>query len=432
MQIQSLINLKLQFNNLFINRFHIHFLIVNFILALCFGLLFNLNIIKADSLSINNLNLKGAVLQNEENIDSLYSIINITLKYAKNDENRIQLLNELAKQYEFKNIQSTVLIYRKALEIAEKSKDNKLIIKSVIDLSYYEIISKNYPKALELLNRAEILSKSENDYKLNAKIYNYFGLLSYHTKNYENAIEFYNIAIEVRYKNNDSLDIDLYISNVGLAYKNLGEFNKAIQNFTISYNIAKNNNDLLREAENCRYIAETYFQQNNFQKCLSFYNMAKDLYLELKNDDKTANIMIDLGYVLFKFADYYKAIAHLKKGIELADKVNNNSLKKQGYNYLHKVYYKTGDFRKAYEMLIKYAEINENISLIDLNKTISEMQIKLDFDKKTTVQKTKDDNNFTLYILIGIILILIFVLIYLLFILQKSKKIHEKLNYIED
>jgi uncharacterized membrane protein YukC len=83
-------------------------------------------------------------------------------------------------------------------------------------------------------------------------------------------------------------------------------------------------------------------------------------------------------------------------------------------------------------MLIKYAEINENISLIDLNKTISEMQIKLDFDKKTTVQKTKDDNNFTLYILIGIILILIFVLIYLLFILQKSKKIHEKLNYIED
>jgi tetratricopeptide (TPR) repeat protein len=110
----------------------------------------------------------------------------------------------------------------------------------------------------------------------------------------------------------------------------------------------------------------------------------------LKNDEKTANIMIDLGYVLFKFADYYKSIAHLKKGIELADKINNNSLKKQGYNYLHKVYYKTGDFRKAYEILIKYAEINENISLSDLNKTISEMQIKLDFDKKQSEIDKRD------------------------------------------
>ena len=403
-----------------------------FILIVIFCILFSFSFSKADSLSLNNLNLNGAVLQNEENIDSLYTIINETIKDLENEESKIKSLKDLAKNYEFKNIQSTVLIYRKALEIAEKSKKNELIINSMIDLSFFEITGKNYQKALNLLNNAKKIAKTINDYKINAKIYNYLGLLSYHTQNYENAIEFYNQAIDTRIYNDDSVDIDLYISNIGLVNKKSGNLTKAIQDFTISSQISKSQNNKLREAENYKFLAETYFQQNSFVQSLKFYNMAKEMFLELKNDEKTANIMIDLGYVLFKYADYYKSIAHLKKGIELANNINNNTLKKQGYNYLHKVYYKTGDFRKAYEALMKYAEINENISLNDLNKTISEMQIKLDFDKKTTLQKNQDDNDNLVYILISVIIILILGFIYLFFLLQKNKKIHEKLYIMED
>ena len=172
--------------------------------------------------------------------------------------------------------------------------------------------------------------------------------------------------------------------------------------------------------------------QNDFIKCLKYFNISKDLYLSIGDDEKTSEIMIDLGYVLYKFADYYKAIAHLKKGIELADKVNNISLKKQGFHFLHTVYYKSGDFRKAYEALQNYTEINENLKLSEINKTLSEMQIKLDFDKKITIQKTKENSNIMTYSLLFLIVILIISNIYFIKNKIKTQRIYDALGNHDD
>lgn len=415
------------------------------LLLIIFLFLFNQVGLNADSTSLSFTKFQNINdnFYSNENLDSLYEEINQSLSYAESAEKKIEILKNLAEKYKSINIQRSVVVYRMALEVAEKSKNKLLLITTLVNLANYEIISKNYQKAYDLLSKAQKLNNEEDKnnesnlsksekVRITAEISNIFGLLSFYTENYREAIDFYKDAIEIKVEQNDSSDVDLYFRNIGEVYKKTQNYKNALDNITKALEISKSRSNKLREAENTKLLAEIYFQQNDFIKCLKYFNISKDLYLAIGDDEKTSEIMIDLGYVLFKFADYYKSIAHLKRGIDLAEKVNNNSLKKQGYHFLHTVYYKSGDFRKAYEALQKYSEINENLKLSEINKTLSEMQIKLDFDKKATVQKAKDEVSLLTYSLIFVIIILVILNIYFFINRLKNQKIYDALIHHDD
>lgn len=360
----------------------------------------------------NNSKLNTTIVNN---VDSIYAEINLRLSKVDGYAHKIEVLEKLAQDYRSQSIQSSVIILQKSLELAEKSEDDLLIVTSLINLSTYQTLSNNYQSAYDLLTKAEaILDTKESSInknpnkkaQLKESIYNNYALISYLTENYNKAIEYYSLIIKNKINNKDTTHLSESYLDIAKVYTKTQNTKQAIDFFTKAIELSHLLKEKTIEAKSHKLLADVYFQQNDLTQCLKHYNISKDLYLENGTDDEKSTIMIDLGFILFKYADYYKSIAHLKKGIEFAEKSNNNQLIKQAYFYLHTTYYKSGDFRKAYETLQKYTEINEDLKINEINKTISEMQVKLDFDKKNTIKKTEEESSSFHYYLYVIIFLL--------------------------
>lgn len=390
--------------------------------------LINFNTIICQDLELDSItdNTELFIL-NQNNVDSIDAEIENLIQYSQNMENQVDILFNLAKSYKNSNIQKSIIILNKSMVFINKIEDENKKYLYYLELVKNQLEINNFKKSLEILNKVKnSINKNEKQIvikqSINNELYKLYGILCLKTNNLGEAEEFFNLSIENSLKSKDSLLITDQLNYLGQIYKIQKKYNKALDMFDISIQLLNRNSEFEKIGDNYLSKAETFFELKDIIKSIANYNIAKDYYLKTENKNKQADIFINIGFVLFKFADYYKSIAHLKKGISIADEIKNQTIKKTGLNYLHLVYFKAGDFRKAYETLEDYNKINEDISINNFNKTISEMQIKLNLDKNSNLQKNKEEFNITLYILLGLIIILISLLSYITFNYLKLKK----------
>ncbi len=413
-------NLLVQYKSINISSLIIAFFLLN---------LNHLNLISQElELDLDSIRDKTELfLLNQNSVDSIDAEIENLIQYSQNMENQVDILFNLAKSYQNNNIQKSTIILNKSLMFINKIEDENQKYLYLLKLAENQLDINNFKKSLEILNKIKYdINKNKNKIALNSninnKLYKYYGILCLKTNNLIEAEEFFNLSINNTIKNKDSLLITDHLNYLGQIYKIQKKYKNALDMFDISIQLLNRNSEFEKIGDNYLSKAETYFELKDIIKSIANYNIAKDYYLKTENKNKQADIFINIGFVLFKFADYYKSIAHLKKGISIAEEIKNLTIKKTGLNYLHIVYFKTGDFRKAYEALEEYNKINEDISINNFNKTISEMQIKLNLDKNNNIQKNKDEFNITLYILVGFILVLIGMLLFVTFSYLKLKK----------
>lgn len=370
--------------------------------------------IKLDSIRDNT----ELFLLNQNNVDSVDLEIENLIQYSQNMENQVDILFNLAKSYNNNNIQKSTIILNKSLLFINKIEDKNIKFSYLLELAKNQLEINNFKKSLEVLDRIKLdLEKNgkviTNKSLISNQLYKLYGILCLNTNNLVEAEQFFNLSIKNSLKYKDSLIITEQLNYLGQIYKIQKKYKNALQMFDISIELLDRNGEFEKIGDNYLSKAETYFELKEIIKSITNYNIAKDYYLKTENKIKQANIFINIGFVLFKFADYYKSIAHLKKGISIANEIKNLTIKKTGLNYLHLVYFKAGDFRKAYETLEEYNKINEDISINNFNKTISEMQIKLNLDKSNNLKKNKDEFNITLIFLVGFIIVLLSLLSYI-------------------
>ena len=358
-------------------------------------------------------------------------------------EGVILSLNKLGNTYWYIGDYDKALRYQtRALAIA-KFNDNK---KSIADI--YRSIGVIYSKKNDLAKTLENYLASLRIYEeLDSKedmalIYNNIASLYLKFGEEENSFEYYQKALDISKELNDVRRMVIYLNNIGNAYERKGEYEKTFATFSEALEKAQEINYLNGIAYTYGNIGRFYVKKKEFAKALN--NFEKSINISKKIDDKYS-IVVTTNYIGNAYSvqgEYDKALKYYLDNLKLIKEVKMMEMEIDSYNDISGIYEKKGDYKNALESYKQYVVLKDSMMSKEKEKTIEELQIKYDSDKKESeieiltqnkqlhdlqLEKTKDLLRYLTIILV-LILILAIVFYNLYRVKHRSNKLLEKQN----
>lgn len=271
-------------------------------------------------------------------------------------------------------------------------------------------------KALNYFFKAQkkysILKKEDKVYELKLEIAEIYSTYD-HVKN--EAPKLYNeyIAFANRTKNDSMLAIGLYKKGIHLLFND--SINNAKNHYfkALSHNFKTNDTNTLVNIYNG--LAVIYNEKLNLPDSAIYY-LSKNLLLN-KNADRVNDLCknyVNLAASFTHKKNYQKAIEYLEKAEKLPVTEHVKRLKNLILLFKSKNYEKTGDYKKAYELLSEYAQNESEIYQEDIDNKLSEFHVYFQTQEKSLenenlksqnkiLEKTQKIDKLILIILLGFI-----------------------------
>lgn len=212
-------------------------------------------------------------------------------------------------------------VYRKALEIAEKNKDNFRIGSLHNHLGHLLLLRGEYPESRQHLIKAINYFANTNKTAELSKTYGNLGMLNFRRGLYEEAKSFFRQSLEIGEQAADYSNHPQIVANLGLAHMNQGNYDLGIHR-------------QLTELERCR-----------------------------TENDKSgmATLYVNLGIVYFEKGDYDNALKCHEKGLELSEELGNKQLIAIALGCIGSIYERKGNYTKAMDLFEKDLELCEQL-----------------------------------------------------------------------
>jgi len=387
-------------------------------------------------------NLFWAVAQNN-NI-----VLQNTLKVAKTDTAKINVLIKLGNYYSESNYDSATIYLKQALNLAQKIKFDIGIATSNVSLGYLDYQQGNYNLALEHYKIAILIRKDLGDQNGLSSCYNNIGLvfesqgnftkaleqyqnallireqlknkkgiadclnniggIHYTQSNYDKALEYYNKALQINQELNDKSGIFTCINNIGLIFNSKGEHKKAIENFKKAMKICTEINDKIGYTSCLANIGYSNENGGNYEIAIKYYELALQKFDSLGIIQGVIGCQNNIASSYFQLGNYAKTIEFSTKAAEISKKNDSKDDTRIAFKNLYESYQKLNDYRKAFDYYKLYKELNDSIYNNENTKRITQLEMQREFDIKETEQKARLEKQklITISFIIGFILML--------------------------
>jgi len=214
----------------------------------------------------------------------------------------------------------------------------------------YQMKRRNIEKAFHYMKTGiDYLEKEKNLSSLSAA-YNNIGVLYEMSNDYDSALIFYNKGLEIVESSNDSIGLPYSYNNLSALYLLKNDFKKSEEFLDKSFKIRSSRNDLNGMAENYQFYGDLYAKQNK----------------------------IDI------------ALKNYQKAFEIGERIEYPYICQRTQEELSKLYEKKGDFESALNAQKKASFFKEQILNEQTNKTIAQLEIEFDTEKKEKELIQKD------------------------------------------
>ncbi len=357
-----------------------------------------------------NLNMKKIIIllvlsfsiqsfSQSKTIDSLKQIV----KLAKSDTIKINNLNLLSRESADFELNVSKMYGFKALQIAQKLKNNRLIANSYHRIGSAYFYSGILDSALIFNNKALKLRQILNIKKDLGASYSNLGNLHTELTNYKDALFYHQkcIAVDAFYK--DKYNLGGSYGDMGITYQKMGDFNNSIKCYLKSLKIAQELNDERGICINYINLGILYQLSNNNLEAINSYK--KSLFLAKKLNIKQVEVRIlnSIGQLYFELSNkenneidskstqFEKAKKSLFKALEIAKKIGDESETATSYAAIGNFYLKQikngiNDY-KTFKLSKKY--LDSNLVLITKNKNA--LQIPIAFSSLGNLYLEKKD-----------------------------------------
>ena len=372
--------------------------------------------------------------QGQARIDSLL----IQLNKAKEDTNKANILYDLSDTYEEINPDEGIKYGIQGLELAEKLNYTTLIgkINNCIGMNYDS--KSDYPKALEFYFKA--LKKHEEDaYKKGiATDMTNIGVVYLHQSDYPKALDYYFKALKLFEELNHKNGIAYNIGNIGLVYWYQNNYPKALEYYVKTLKIFEELNDKFGVASSLFNIGNVYNKQADYLKALEFYYKACNTYKEFGSKNNLAPVLGNIGDTYLTIATdsnktllnklfagnktlaLQKAKLYVDSAIVIEKEFGNLRGLNGNFKLLSEIQSLMGDHKGALISFKNYIEARDSIFNIEKTKSITQMQMKYEKEKKDAifVVELNKQKKLKYIFILGFIIVLGFTFIVLL---QKKK-----------
>lgn len=362
-------------------------------------------------------------------------LLNEKLKTAKDDTNKVSLLQSISFQYNSIDPQLGIKYGKESLGLAQKLDWQTGIAKSYNSIGGNLFALGNFDEALEYFNKSLKLNEESDDKQgiannlsnignIYYNLSNYSVALNYYRKalkidielgekdgeadnngnigniyndltNYKSALKYYNKALKIHEANNNRRGIATILSNIGTVYLDSKQYDKALIKFNKSLQMWELFGNKFGIATNLGNIANTYNYISDYKLALAYYEKALAINEELGNKFGSAAIMGNLGGLYFSLAqdsvinklkagkntldldkkkNIDKAIHYCERATVLAKEIGSRDMLRKIYEVLDKSYAQRGDFKKAYTYQRDWIELRDSIYSVDKTKEIAKLE----------------------------------------------------------
>jgi tetratricopeptide (TPR) repeat protein len=363
--------------------------------------------------------------QNTAIIDSL----RLRADLAASDSARVHEYVELSKTIVATDIEEALQVAQQAMDVAEKSGDQKLIAYACLNFgnAYFingllELSTQYYLRYIEINTRlGDEKGVAYGRINLGAV---YLQLQQYERSRdyFEKALNFFeHLPDSIRQASPYHEMLTIY-NNLGIACQNLKEYDLAEKYYRKGILLARQDGSKPEELGMLLNNLGTLFIGQGYpEKSLEYL-------LESFRFRQEANDLGAMGQSHRTLADYYlaihderSAISHLNEGYRLAAQVGNMSLLTEVAIKLFEIYQRQGNSDSALKYYIAYADVNEKLNREEAANTLTQFEITSKYEESRQLMRLEQQRKEQRYLFIGLTLLLILAIISLLYFLSHSR-----------
>ncbi|MBL7887723.1 MAG: response regulator [Flavobacterium sp.] len=344
--------------------------------------------------TIEKLLSKTSEAVKENKLDSANYYSNQALKKADAIGNlKYQAKSKMAIAQISFSIGNKKQAYEKAndvLKIAKKINDQELIIDASLQIANVHFYNMDDEKAMQLYKNIEkIAEKNKILNKTVVKTLSNIGLLFFRATNnsatnLKNAENYFKKSIDASIKIKDKEEEHISLCFLGGVYNATGEFDKAIEIDLQAYNFFKKTNNFNRIPHALYGLGEAYIGKGDFKSAEKYYKEFVQLNEDMNNNNGLAKSHWALAQLYNASKQFDKAAEEYEKSIHFFknDETIELGALSAVYNELSDTYYKSGNYKKAYDFLGEYITVEDSIKRSESEIAISELETKYQANKK--------------------------------------------------
>jgi signal transduction histidine kinase len=384
--------------------------------------------------------------------------------------------------FDMNDFQKALFFYEQSLYLAQENHSFKISGDCSINMGILHEISGNNSNALLCYISAVEFYKKINYYPGIANALNNMGIIYSMQGDFEQGLQFFLLSLELEEQMNNPQGIAYSLNNLGLLSRKLGRISEALEYYSQSLEIKKSMGDVKGAALTMGNIGSLHEESDSLELAIQYYSGAIELNRSINNLEGMAVNLHNMGSVRKKqqewndaldlffqalqirnqighvqgLATSHLAIAqcylelqqfaatsnHLSLSLNYAQNAEMPEILMQIYESYSAYFYKTGDFKNAYEYSMRHNSIKDSLSTISKQHYVAELQTKYETSKKEqqltqqnyeieTLNKNREIQNLTIQRnkYLGIFLIVIVLLLLSLAIMNNKRlKYRSRIN----
>ena len=329
----------------------------------------------------------GTELWKQDKLDSSLLIFDTALAKAKaiNDSLLIaKCINNIGLIYYSKGEPlKSFFYYEEALAFLNSQKYPKEVATMWLNIGIAYKEQAIYDKALNFLFKAAAYFEKGNDTVKLASAYNTIGNIFMLEGNYDKALQYHRLALKQRELLGYKEGIAGSLNNIGIVYKKVTNLDSALYYFNNSLKIAT----IIRPqsehvANTLSHIGELYLSRQSFTLARQYYESAFKIREALSTKKGIANSYYEFGQLNIAMVRTSKAEKFFLSAIQISQEVNASDILLKSYEQLRKIYRSLSNYPKALHYDDLYIELKNKILGEETKRTITQMQIKYETEKK--------------------------------------------------
>lgn len=297
--------------------------------------------------------------------------LKLKLSSAKNDSERVRLLNAISSEYVENDPAQMMDFAQKALRLAQDKNIRQAEAESWVNIGNANIMMSKYGDAFKSFASAQaifeqLVQKDATPELKNglARAYGSIGVVCSEQNNYAKALEYYFKALKIYRETKQESIVARAYNNIGIVYKALKEYDKALEYFNKALVVQQKIKDPT-SAVTVTNIGNIYLLQNKNAQALASYTDAEKKLLSSGNKRGLGELYNNLGNYYSKVDDAAKAQENYKKALRLFDSVGEKYGASASLAYLGNLYAGQGNVKEALANLEKSSVIASEIGVLE-------------------------------------------------------------------
>lgn len=292
------------------------------------------------------------VFPQSQAIDSLKQV----LSHAKNDIDRVQLLNAIAVEYQSSDPKLLQEYAAKALQLSQKIKYKLAEGTAYLNLGNSHIILGNYPLALQNFSNAQVVFEKEMGSNANenneevknglARTYGSMGIVFSEQSSYAKALQYHLKAVKIYEEINNLAKCARIYNNIGIVYKAQGEDFKALNYYIKCLKIQEKIKDETVGITTTN-IGNIYLEQKNYPKALEYYTKAQKLFERFPNERGLGELYNNLGLYYKNIGKQSEALSDYNKALAVFSAIDDKFGVSDTYYYIGEIYLEQKKYDEA-------------------------------------------------------------------------------------